>query len=49
MGVTEMSVRFMDTWAMPYSSMNQPMALTVARVPGSHMGLPSSFSAPPVR
>ena len=37
-----MSVRFSDTWAMPYSSMNQPMAFTALSVPGSQRGLPSA-------
>ena len=50
MGVTEMSVRFSDTWAMPYSSMNHPMAFTAGSVPGSQRGLPSaSRTTSPVR
>ena len=41
-GVTEMSVMFIETWAMPYSSMNQPMAFVALSVPGCMSVLPCS-------
>ena len=45
-----MSVMFMDTCAMPYSSMYQPMALQPLRVPGIQIWLPSgSLRSLPVR
>ena len=48
-GVTLMSVMFIDTWAIPYSSMNQPIALQPLRVPGIMTVLPfSSFTIFPV-
>ena len=48
-GVTDISVMFIDTCAMPYSSMNQPMAFVALRVPGCMIVLPSaSFSGLPV-
>jgi hypothetical protein len=48
--VTLRSVRFIDTWAMPYSSMNHPMALTAGSEPGTHSGLPAaSRTMAPVR
>ena len=44
-----MSVRLSDTWAMPYSSMNQPTPLVAFRLPGSITVLPSSsFTGEPV-
>ena len=43
-GVCLMSVMFIDTWAMPYSGMYQPMALVPFSVPGIMIVLPfSSF------
>ena len=48
-GVALMSVMFMLTWAMPYSSMYQPMALQPLRVPGIQIWFPSaSLSRAPV-
>ena len=48
-GVTLMSVMFIDTWAMPYSSINQPMALVAGSVPGIMITLPfSSVTGLPV-
>ena len=48
-GVTLMSVMFMDTCAIPYSSIYQPMALHPLRVPGIITVLPSaSFTTLPV-
>ena len=45
-----MSVMFIDTWAMPYSSMYQPIALHPLRVPGIHICCPfSSLRSLPVR
>lgn len=41
-GVALMSVMFIDTWAMPYSSMYQPIALQPLSVPGIITGLPSA-------
>ena len=49
-GVTLRLVMFIDTWAIPYSSINQPMAFVAFSVPGCIMVLPSaSFSGFPVR
>ncbi len=39
-----MSVRFIDTCAMPYSGMNQPIALTALSVPGSVSSSPRASS-----
>ena len=40
---------FIETWAMPYSSMNQPMAFVAFSVPGRMTGLPlASFTTLPV-
>ncbi len=48
-GVTLMSVMFIDTCAIPYSSIYQPIALVAFSVPGSMIGSPlSSFSIFPV-
>ena len=48
-GVMPMLVMFIDTCAIPYSSINQPMALVALRVPGCISGLPfSSLSGLPV-
>ena len=48
-GVTLMSVMFIDTCAMPYSSMYQPIALHPFNVPGIITGFPSaSFTILPV-
>ena len=45
-----MSVRFIETWATPYSAMNQPIALTALRVPGVITGWPAtSVTSLPVR
>ncbi len=33
---------FIDTWAMPYSSMNQPIAFVAFSVPGCMIVLPFS-------
>ena len=45
----EMSVRFIDTCAIRYSSMYQPIALQAFSVPGFITGLPaSSFTILPV-
>ena len=41
-GVRLMSVMFIDTCAMPYSSMYQPIALVPGRVPGIMMTRPAS-------
>ena len=41
-GVTEISVMFIETCAMPYSSMNHPMAFVAFRVPGRITGLPAA-------
>ena len=41
-GVTAMSVMFIETCAMPYSSINQPIALVARSVPGRIRGLPSA-------
>ena len=47
--VTEISVKFMEIWAIPYSSINQPMAFTDFKVPGIITFLPfSSFTIFPV-
>ncbi len=37
-----MSVMFIDTCAMPYSSMNQPIAFVAGSVPGCMTGLPAA-------
>ena len=48
-GVAAMSVMFIDTCAIPYSSMYQPMALVPLSVPGIIIVLPfSSFTGLPV-
>ncbi|CUO69357.1 Uncharacterised protein [Alistipes finegoldii] len=48
-GVVAMSVMFIDTCAMPYSSMNQPIAFVAGSVPGCMTGLPAaSFTTLPV-
>ena len=48
-GVTSILVMFIDTWAMPYSSINQPMAFVALSVPGWLMVFPfSSFLIFPV-
>ena len=39
-GVTVMSVRFSESWAMPYSSMYQPMPFTAFKRPGILTGSP---------
>ena len=45
-----MSVMFIETCAIPYSSMYQPMALQPLRVPGCQMSFPSaSLRTFPVR
>ena len=41
-GVTEMFVRFIEIWAIPYSSMYQPMPLTHFSEPGIQTGFPSA-------
>jgi len=41
-GVRVMSVRFIDTWQTPYSSMYHPIAFTPGNIPGSHSGSPSA-------
>ena len=47
-GVCLMSVMFIETWATPYSGMNQPMAFVPLSVPGIIIVLPSaSFSGFP--
>ena len=53
-GVVWMSVRFNDNWAIPYSSMYQPMPFTALSEPGMRSGSPlASFTiglpGPPVR
>ena len=45
MGVIEISVRLIEIWAMPYSSINQPMALQALRLPGIHISFPFSSKA----
>ena len=48
-GVTAISVRFIETCAMPYSSIYHPMAFVARSVPGRMTGLPSaSFTILPV-
>ena len=48
-GVRAMSVMFIETCAMPYSSMNQPMAFVAGSVPGCITGFPAaSFTTRPV-
>ena len=42
MEVTEISVRFIEIWAIPYSSINQPIAFTDFRLPGIITGFPFS-------
>jgi len=42
MAVTDRSVRFIDTWATPYSGMYQPIAFTAFRLPGSITGFPAA-------
>ncbi len=36
-----MLVRFMETWAIPYSLINQPIALQCFKVPGCQVSFPS--------
>ena len=48
-GVILILVRFIETWAMPYSSMNQPIALQAFNEPSFQISLPfSSFLILPV-
>ena len=45
-----MSVRFSESWAMPYSSMYHPMPFTAFRRPGIFTGSPlASVTTLPVR
>src|SRR6266478_1682383 len=43
-GVSSIFVRFMETWAIPYSSTYHPMAFTCFNVPGMRTGSPFSSS-----